>query len=86
MSKTPFDIRENLLHLALTILTSKIEAERTRIEYDWSMKRESWSRKFDSSIGKTKEESPEFPALPFITTEEVIEEAKKLNDFISNRI
>jgi hypothetical protein len=79
-SKTPFEIRTELLHQAQTILFEQNMAERLRLENDWNTQRE---------VAFTLRENgqatipPEFPKLPVVTTEEIIEEARKLNDFVS---
>ena len=81
-TKTPFEIRTELLSQAQSILFEKMMAERMRLENDWNTKRE---LAFHNAQATNKEATfPPFPTLPTITTEEIIEEAKKLNDFVSN--
>jgi hypothetical protein len=78
MSKNPFEIRETLLNLSYNILSDRINNTRMRLEQDWSTQREMF---FSGKTHASK--PPEFPDLPSITVEEIIEEAKKLNDFVS---
>jgi hypothetical protein len=80
-NKTPFEIRTELLNQAQSILQDKTMAERMRLENDWNMKRDEWSIKAANSEFT---ELPTFPKTPAMTTEEIIAEAKKLNDFVSN--
>jgi hypothetical protein len=76
MSKTPFEIRLELLNLAKNILTEKAFNERNRLEQDWFVKRE---------ICTTNNVSvPAFPKTPAIDEDEIAQLAKKLNDFVSN--
>lgn len=79
-NKTPFEIRMELLNQAQSILGEKNMAERMRVENDWNMKRDEWSIKAANSEFT---ELPLFPNTPAATTEEIIAEAKKLNDFVS---
>jgi hypothetical protein len=83
-SKTPFEIRSDLLNLAQSILFEQLMAERQRLENDWNTKREIYFTALHNPDVTTPTEVPEFPVLSIITTEEVILEAKKLNDFVSN--
>jgi len=80
-TKTPFEIRTELLSQAQSILFERLLAERMRLENDWNTKREIV---FHNAKATGVEKSfPPFPTLPTITTEEIIEEARKLNDFVS---
>jgi hypothetical protein len=83
-SKTPFEIRTDLLSQAQSILFERIMAERQRLENDWNTKREVYFTTLDSPDMMPIDSAPDFPVLPTITTEEVIDAAKKLNDFVSN--
>ena len=80
-NKTPFEIRTDLLNLAQSICIEKMMNERIRLENDWNMKRDEWSIKASNGEFYT---APAFPQMPHITTEDVITEAKKLNEFVSN--
>lgn len=80
-NKTPFEIRTELLQQAQSIVFEKMMAERMRLENDWSTKRDLWSM---LAADKHVTEPPAFPQMPAVTTEEIIEEARKLNDFVSN--
>lgn len=80
-NKTPFEIRTELLTQAQSILFEKMMAERMRIENDWNMMREIALIQSDNGVNSS---IPSYPQMPIITTEEIIEEARKLNDFVSN--
>jgi hypothetical protein len=80
-SKTPFEIRKELLQIAQSICIDKMHAERQRLENDWYLKRDEWNFRLSNNDFV---ERPSFPTVPFVSTEEVIAEAKKLNEFISN--
>ena len=71
MSKTPYEIRLDLLRLAKDSLFEPIYHKRQLMEMEWSAKRESEP---DCPI-------PNMPAFP--GTEEIILEAQKLNEFVS---
>lgn len=81
MTKTAYEIRADLLQQAQSILMEQNNAERMRIDNDWNMKYEiariHSNNGVDSSITS-------YPKIPIVTTEEIIEEARKLNDFVSN--
>lgn len=83
-SKTPFEIRTDLLNLAQSIMFEKIQTERTRLEQDWNTKRDIYFTALQSPDMMPVAPAPDYPVMPHITTEEVIAEAKKLNDFVSN--
>ena len=76
MSKTPFEVRLELLQLAQTILNEKAFAEKNRLEQDWFADRE---------IAMANHTSPRaFPKAPTVNSEDLIELAQKLNEFVSN--
>lgn len=73
MSKTPYEIRLELLRLANEILTSPV--------YN---RREALLNEYHSKLTDENRNSLVFPTLPeFPTTETVISEAERLNKFIS---
>lgn len=81
MSKTPFEIRLDLLAMSQSILSEQNMNERVRLENDWGLLHEK------ASIALAKGEDitmPAFPKIPQYNVDEVIEMAKKLNDFVSN--
>lgn len=80
MSKTPFEIRTELLTLATEICNRRSDCIREQIERDWMVEHEIWSIK--ASNGDIGTCAP-YPAIPSVTTDEVIAEAKKLNEFVS---
>lgn len=76
MSKTPYELRYDLLAMAQSILSEQNMNERIRIENDWNMECDKL-RKF---------ENPNYPKFPKVTqydAEQVIALAKQLNDFVS---
>jgi hypothetical protein len=75
-NKTPFELRFDLLSLAQGILNEKMWAERNRLENDWQAQVET------ARNDKTK--PPAFPKMPSVEPDEIVELAKKLNDFVSN--
>lgn len=82
MSKTPYEIRYDLLAMAQAILTENLMNERIRLENDWGLAREKAS--IAMSDGKENVEMPKFPDVPKINPDDIMELAKKLNVFVSN--
>lgn len=82
MSKTPYEIRLELLHIAQGIVNEQMMNERIRLENDWNMEREKVEKKL--SMGDVLVELPAFPVIPNIDAETVIKVAEKLNGFVSN--
>lgn len=80
-NKTPFEIRTELLSQAQSILFEKMMAERNRLENDWSAKRDIW---FTKAADGQDPPQPLYPNMPVVSTEEIIAEARKLNEFVSN--
>lgn len=80
-NKTPFEIRTELLQQAQSIVFEKMMAERMRLENDWSVQRDIATIHSHNGVHSS---IPSFPQMPAVTTEEIIEEARKLNDFVSN--
>ena len=75
-TKSPFEIRLDLLHLAQSILSDQSWQKRNVLEQNWNAQK-------DIAILDQKQ-VPVFPETSPITTEEIIAEAKKLNEFVSN--
>jgi hypothetical protein len=82
MSKTPYELRFELLQMAQSILIENLMNERMRIENDWNMSCET-SRSV-SEIAHSAPSFPAFPKVPKITEEDIIKTAKILNEFVSN--
>jgi hypothetical protein len=74
-TKSPFEIRLDLLHLAQSILSDRSWQKRNVLEQNWNAQRE-------NALIKTP--VPPFPEMDSVTTEDIIAEAKKLNEFVSN--
>lgn len=73
MSKTPYEIRLELLKLANEILVTPI-----------FQRREALLNEYHSKLTEENRQSVMFPTLPeFPTTETIISEAERLNKFIS---
>lgn len=71
MSKTPYEIRLDLLKLANEILLQPVFHRRSALEMEWSAKRDA-------------NPIEPFPTMPdFPTSAQVIEEAQRLNSFVS---
>lgn len=81
-NKTPFELRFDLLSLAQGILTDKMFAERQRLENDWNSRRDLVMIKAHDNIGDVVVEP--FPEMPSVNPDEILELAKKLNEFVSN--
>jgi len=80
MSKTPYEIRFDLLAMAQSIITENLMNERIRLENDWNLDRERAS----IALSQNKEVvMPPFPNVPTIDPNQIIELAKKLNEFVS---
>ena len=81
MSKTPYELRYELLMMAQSIITENLMNERIRLENDWNVKRdlvmEATSRGVTAVV-------PPFPNITTIDVNQVIEMAKTLNNFVSN--
>ena len=81
MTKTPYELRYDLLAMAQNIITENLMNERIRLENDWNVKRdlvvEAASRGVQSTV-------PPFPEIPLLKANSVIELAKILNNFVSN--
>ncbi len=77
MSKTPYELRYDLLAMAQAIITENLMNERIRLENDWNMECDKL-RRFENP------NFPKFPNVPTIDVSSVIEMAKTLNNFVSN--
>ena len=79
-NKTPYELRFDLLTLAQGILSEKNMNARIKVENDWNMKCEKIRILHDKGRDG---EFPSFPSVPCYDYTEVIEMAKKLNEFVS---
>jgi hypothetical protein len=81
MTKTPYELRHELLMMAQSIITENLMNERIRLENDWSLARE----KASIALSQNKDvDMPPYPDVPNIDVNSVIEMAKTLNNFVSN--
>jgi len=71
MSKTPYEIRLDLLRLAKESLFEPYFYARSNKELEWNAQRDA----------NPNAPFPEMPTAP--TSEDIISEAKKLNEFVS---
>lgn len=77
MSKTPFEIRLELLKMAKEMLEADYFSTKERLQTEWQIK--------VGRSNETNEPLPEHPAIPpFPTATDIIEKAKTLNTFVSN--
>jgi len=83
MSKTPYEIRLELLKLAKDSLYEPVFQKRQNLMDEFMSKREV----FVGVEGPTEEQlALQFPTMPdFPSTDMIIEEAKKLNLFVSEQ-
>ncbi len=77
MSKTPYELRYDLLAMAQAIITENLMNERIRLENDWNIECDKLRRLDNPSF-------PKFPDVPRIDVNQVIDMAKTLNNFVSN--
>ena len=82
MSKTPYELRYDLLAMAQNILTEQNMNLRIQLENDWGLERERASIRLGN--GDMNITMPPFPSIPTITEEQIIAMAEKLNKFVSN--
>ena len=81
MSKTPYELRYQLLMMAQSLITENLMNERIRLENDWNTKRDIVIAAAERGITSPMEP---FPIVPKIDVNSVIELAKILNNFVSN--
>ncbi len=80
MSKNPYEIRLELLHIARDFIIEQNMNERIRLENDWGLEREK------ASIALSQGQNvdlPPFPNVPNMDAEAIIKLAEKLNGFVS---
>jgi hypothetical protein len=82
MTKTPFEIRLELLKLAKDIISEDFYNTRQAIETQYHVDMDNWQKNYQ--IGRT-EPHIKFPDIPYTVTQEaVVAMATKLNEFVSN--
>ena len=82
MSKTPYELRFEVLTMAQAIIIENLINERIRLENDWNVERDRAHLRM--SNGETHITVPAFPEIPKIDTNDVIALARKLNEFVSD--
>jgi hypothetical protein len=82
MSKTPYELRYDLLAMAQAIINENLMNERIRLENDWGLEREKASIRL--SNGESNVVMPPFPPIPKIDTKQIIDLASTLNEFVSS--
>ena len=80
MSKNPYEIRLELLHIARDFIIEQNMNERIRLENDWNIKCEAVRHAHDKGQSA---EFPSFPKVPDIDENAIIKMAEKLNGFVS---
>lgn len=81
MSKTPYELRHELLMMAQGILSEQNINERIRIENDWNMKCE--QIRFNAERHGDALIFPDFPKVPQYDARLIIAVANQLNEFVS---
>ena len=81
MTKTPYELRYNLLEMAQSIINENLMNERIRLENDWNGLRELAIAAAERGVQSAV---PAFPEIPKMDPNAVIEMAKLLNNFVSN--
>jgi hypothetical protein len=82
MTKTPYEIRLELLKLSKDILSEKFYNKREAVERQYQSDLDNWQKNY--AIGKI-EDKVEYPNLQYnITHKNVVELATQLNEFVSN--
>lgn len=74
MSKTPYEIRADLLSLTFNILNTNAERENHKAQTEWHFR-------MDNLLKNTY---TEFPKPVNVTVEDIINEAHKLNQFVTD--
>ncbi|QMP83960.1 MAG: hypothetical protein [Caudoviricetes sp.] len=82
MSKTPYELRYELLMMAQSILNEQAANARIQIESNWNMQCE--AARAEADLMQNTPSFPAFPSVPFVTEEDIIKTANKLNEFVSN--
>lgn len=81
MTKTPYELRYDLLSMAQSILTEQNMNERIRLENNWNMECDKARNIAERTNGAPA--FPEFPKVPQYDAADVILLAEQLNEFVS---
>jgi hypothetical protein len=81
MTKTPYELRYDLLAMAQAIVNENLMNERIRLENDWNLKRD---LAMEAAARGVQMAVPPFPHVPEINVLNIIALAHTLNNFVSN--
>jgi hypothetical protein len=81
MTKTPYELRFDLLAMAQSILSEQNMNERARLENDWNMECE--QLRINAARANSGVMFSKFPKVPQYDVDQVIAMAEKLNEFVS---
>lgn len=81
MTKNPYELRFELLSMAMSIESERRAAQMMKVENDWMAQCEAARAIADKGRDLNL---PPFPTLPAVSEEDIIRTAKRLNKFISN--
>ena len=79
MSKTPFEIRMELLKLARDLESERTHLENKKLEEEWYIQREL------HLVSPTPSDPGPYPEMETIRTSKILSIAKELNDFVSTK-
>lgn len=81
MTKTPYELRYELLAMAQSILVERNMNDRIKLENDWNAECE--KARFDAERTGSLLELPKFPEVPNFGVDYLINVAERLNAFVS---
>lgn len=81
-SKTPYELRFDLLAMAQSIITENLMNDRIRLENDWNMKKDLDVAAAERGVSISGHHY--FPEIPKINPDDVVALARKLNEFVSD--
>ena len=85
MTKTPYEIRKDLLDMARDILVYNAEQKNTADRENFMLRRDTYERMLNKQIEHGRSLlAPKFPEGPTIGRDEITNLAQYLNDFVSN--
>lgn len=81
MSKTPYELRYNLLMMAQSIISENLMNDRIRLENDWNQCNEAVLKA--ANRGGYTPIIDAYPEIPKISVSDIIQMAETLNTFVS---